>query len=281
MGLGIYTRICRLAHLVKRVNLFATAYWNFRLFPYKIAKTLPILIGYNVDLINLKKGSISIRSNSIYRGMVKIGITDFPIFPAKKVHTMLRLQGGSKIVLGENITINKGCSIVASYGSTMEMGNDVWINMNSLIYCTNSVKIGNHVRVGWCSQIYDTSVHFMVERETGNVSTTQNEILISDNVWIANHATIAPGTKIPPFTTVASCSLVNKNFMHETAVGGLLAGMPAKFKDIGKIRIWNEQIEGQLKHIFISEHRTTVNVDEIGQSQFPFDANKNILYVSN
>lgn len=280
MGFGIYTRLCRAAHFVKHVNIFSTIYWNFKLFPFKTARLLPVFIGYNVDIKGYTGGGISIQSNFVHRGMIKIGITELPIFPANGVHTMLRFQGGSKIVFGNNISIYKGCSIVASYGSTIEIGDDVVINMDTLIYSNNNIKIGNHVRIGWSSQIYDTSIHLMVETHTGNISTSQHEVLISDNVWLANHVTLAPGAKIPPFTTVAACSLVNKDFLNETTVGGLIVGAPAKFRDLGKIRIWNELIEWHLKNKFINEKRAVMNINEIGLSQTPFDATRNILYTS-
>lgn len=189
-------------------------------------------------------GGILLNTNTIHKGMIKIGITPYPMFPCKNVHTLIRLNGGSTIAFnGGNVRIMKGCSIVMSYGSRMELGEDVLINQNALLYCGYRINIGSHIRIGWSVQIYDTPIHFTINITNGEIHNPCKPISIQDNVWIANHATIAPGAHIPAFTTVASHSLVNKDFTTDCTIGGILMGIPAKYKAVGKVRLFNDVIE--------------------------------------
>lgn len=283
-GFGILSRLKHWRNEAHYVDFFSTVYWNFRIFPFTIARRLPIFIGHHVDIVNYEKGCIRLSDSDPKRGSVELGISRYPIFPAKGLHTLLRFQGGGKVVFGQEVGIAAGCSIVSSAGGSIEIGNDVHINMHSLIYSNATVKIGNHTRFGWYCQIYDSSVHFMVDVNTGEVKDSKKSIIISDNVWIANHVTIAPGAVIPPFTTVAATSLVNKDFTPHDTPGGLLVGSPAKYMDINKVRIVNEDLEWRIKTHFhnIAKYASCSGKCQIssllGLSQTPFDADKNPLY---
>lgn len=151
--------------------------------------------------------------------------------------------------------------MIATVGGSIEFGNDVLMNMHGLVYSNASVKIGNHVSFGWYCQVYDSSVHFMVDVNTGEIKDSKKPIVISDNVWMANHVTIAPGAAIPPFTTVAAMSLVNKDFLAYDMPGGLLVGSPAKYKNIGKVRILNESLEWRIKTYFRENCRGGYQLD--------------------
>ena len=51
------------------------------------------------------------------------------------------------------------------------------------------------------------------------------DIIIGDDVWIAQRSTIIKGAQIPSNCVVGACSLVNKKFEEE---GCIIAGNPAK-----------------------------------------------------
>lgn len=263
---------------VKKVNIFSTIYWNYRLLPAAQARRLPLHIGYNVDIINRKRGAVRIEAGEIRSGMVRIGISDFPIYSARGLHTQIRFAGASEIIFRGSASIQKGCSIVASYGSRIEIGTDFLLNMNSLIYSNRRIRIGNHVRIGWSSQIYDTAAHIILDIATGEIHDPAREVTIGDNVWAANRVTIGPGAVIPPFTTVAACSLVNKDFSAEKTPGGILVGTPARYRAAGRIRILNRRLEETLKKQHFANSRETVNLSELGYAATPFDATLNPLY---
>lgn len=264
---------------LRKVDLIKTLYWNYRLFPFKIACLCPILIGHNVQLIGVKRGNIQIEGNKYYRGIVKIGISDYPQFPTKFVSTMIRLSNGSKVIFGENVVIGVGCSIVGTYQGKIIIGNHVSINMYSMLYCNKEIIIGNDVRIGWKSQIYDSNIHYLIDIESGMVKSTSKSIIISNNVWIANSVTIAPGARIPPYTTVAAKSLVNRDFTVNSKSGGLIVGIPGHYKSTGKVRIINEEIQNQIKTIFMNSREVKdLDINLIGYSQAPLDSSLNPLY---
>lgn len=56
----------------KVLSIFKSIYLNFKIFNYKTAIKLPILVSYNTKLIGIKKGSI-VLDNSIGFGGIRIG----------------------------------------------------------------------------------------------------------------------------------------------------------------------------------------------------------------
>lgn len=273
------SRISHIVEIAKDVNILSTIYWNFRFFPWQVARKLPVYIGYNVDIMHFERGNVTLSSDAIKRGMIKIGITSAPTFPSNGLHTLIRFHGNSSITFGRDVVINKGCSVIATYGGNIQIGDDVFINQYSLIYCNSSVKIGNYVSIGWSVQIYDTAVHYMVDINTGQIKNPAHPVIISDNVWICNHATISAGAKIPPSTVVSAHSLVNKDFMGVGFVGGMLYGTPAKYKQIDKVRIENYVIENQLKwHYFGEKKLMQVNITDLGYELLPRDGGHNVVH---
>lgn len=215
--------IQRIARFCRRVNIAKTLYWNFRLFQFKEAITVPLFIGYNVDFIGVHRGSIIIDTSNCKRGTVKIGISDYPQFPTKGVSTMVRLSDGSRIVFGRKVEIGKGCSIVGTYNGDIIFGNEIFVNMYTMFYSNRCIKIGDYTSIGWKCQIYDSNIHYLVNVQNGAIRAASNEIIISNNVWLANHVTLGPGAKIPPFTTVAAHSMVNHDFMMHKDIGALVS----------------------------------------------------------
>lgn len=67
-------------------------------------------------------------------------------------------------------------------------------------------------------------------------------IKIGSHCWIGNRSTFNPGAIIPEYTTVASNSLVNKNFETLNPYS-IIGGMPAKFLKEGYTRVWDTNRE--------------------------------------
>lgn len=272
--------IKRILYFCKKINPLKTIYWNFKLLPFPIAIHIPIYIGYKVSLINVNKYNFKIKTPTVKRGMIQIGITWVPIFPVKGIPTMVRLSGGT-ITINGKLHIYTGCSLISSNQGLIEFGDDIAFNMYSLIYCNSHIKIGNHVRVGWMSQIYDSNCHFMVDTDTGEIKRHNKAININNNVWLGNHVTVGPGSAIPAFTTVAANSLVNKDFSTIETFGNLIVGIPGKLSNPGKIRIINNSIEQHLKQVFdINPTLNCIDISKFGFSKLPFDGSNNILYRS-
>lgn len=279
----IFKTLRRVSNIINNVNIPKTIYWNFKLFPFKIAKRLPVFIGYHVEFKNVSRGKIKLKSQTPKRGTVRLGIISFPMFSKKGVSTLIRIENGSCIELGDNIEVAPGCSLIATLGGNIEMGSDVTISMFCLLYTNKDIKIGSHIRMGWMCQIYDTAFHCMIDTENGNIKNPAKRIVIEDNVWLANRVTVVAGAYIPTFTTAASQSFVNKDFskIGKGVFGGILMGSPAKFKDSHRVRLLNNGVEGCLRGVYFGQKNLDiVNIEDVGYNVEPLAAHKNILYNS-
>ncbi len=113
------------------------------------------------------------------------------------------IDSPSKLTLGNNVSINRGCVLHAGGGITM--GNDVLIGPNVTIYSQNHNFDSNDI------PIYKQGY-------------TLNEVIIGNNVWIASNATILPGVSIGDNVVVGANTLVNKNIEN----GSLVVGNPCR-----------------------------------------------------
>ena len=80
----------------KLLSIFKSIYLNFRIFNYKTAIKLPILVSYNTKLVGLKKDSIVV-DNSIGFGGIRIGFGGIDIVQENR-ESLLRIDNGGRIV---------------------------------------------------------------------------------------------------------------------------------------------------------------------------------------
>ncbi len=80
----------------KLLSIFKSIYLNFRIFNYKTAIKLPILVSYNTKLVGLKKDSIVV-DNSIGVGGIRIGFGGIDIVQENR-ESLLRIDNGGRIV---------------------------------------------------------------------------------------------------------------------------------------------------------------------------------------
>ena len=110
----------------------------------------------------------------------------------------------SKIIIGENVTINRGCRMFASFH-----------NKCSKIIIGNNVAIAPEV------------TFFSAGHDYQDLKLPDNgeSIIVGDYVWICGNATILQGVKIGEGAIVAAGSVVVKDVEPYTVV----AGNPAKY----------------------------------------------------
>lgn len=203
------------------------------MFPFNVAIKHPIHLAYGVEIIGAKRGVIVL--DKIKSG-VKIGYLKYPMHPGKGMGTLIRIgSGNARLYLGgEDINIYKGCSIILAYPeSKLSIGNDTLINQGVMLYCSNSVTIGEHFSCGWDSQIYDSNFHYVFDEQNHTIANRTRPVKIGRNVWIANHVTVATGAQIPSYSIIAANSVINKDYSEITTKGNFFAGSPAKLKRTG------------------------------------------------
>lgn len=105
----------------------------------------------------------------------------------------------SRVEVGDNVTINRGCKIFASF-----FNKDV------------KIKFGNNIAIApdVCFFAAGHDYHYY------NLPDIAESITVCDNVWICGRSVILPGVTIGEGAVVAASSVVTKDVEPYTIVGG-------------------------------------------------------------
>lgn len=110
----------------------------------------------------------------------------------------------SKMIIGNNVSINRGCQFYLSFYSK-----------TTTIFIDDNVLIGPNV-------VFFSAGHDISDK---NFKDNADSIIINKNVWIGGNSTILQGVSIGEGAVVAAGSVVTKNVLPYTVVGGI----PANF----------------------------------------------------
>lgn len=147
------------------------------------------------------------------------------------------INGGKYIQIGRNTLVDKNVSITAQYvkGITTDenvivsIGDNCRIGQYSHITGIYGIKIGYGVWTGPSVLITDNS-HGAFEYEQLKIRpdlrplVSKGKIVIEDNVWIGEKATILPGVHIGEGSVIGANAVVS----HDVPPFSLVAGVPAK-----------------------------------------------------
>ena len=236
-------------------SLWNTLRVNYRLFPREVARLLPVKAGRHLDLKGLHRGSIVFREGiQPHKFMFRLGVSPWTLYSNKSMHTLCWFHAGAQLVVGDETDINSGCRLVITTKATVELGDHFFINQNSLIYCSRSIRFGQHCTLGWDCQVYDSDFHLCADARQGIVRNPVRPIVVGDDVWVANRCTLAKGTVIPSHSVVASHSLVTGDLSRvvadDTSCGHLFAGIPATLRRSGIMPISDNRTEAKLRRHF-------------------------------
>ena len=125
-----------------------------------------------------------------------------------KVWNGVQIDSPAKLTIGKNVSINRNCILHA--GGSIEIGNDVLIGPNVVIY----------------SQNHNFKEQNILIRKQGY---TVKKVSIGNNVWLASNTMVLPGVSICSNVVIGAQSLVSKSIEKP----GVYAGNPLRFiKDI-------------------------------------------------
>jgi len=126
----------------------------------------------------------------------------------KKFHIAMRvkIQVPANITVGENVGLNYGVWMASNYNKNARivLGNNVLIGPYTILHS------GNHNYEDPKIPIYKQGHSF-------------SDIIVEDDVWIAARCTILSGVKIGKGAVVAAGSVVTKDVMPFSIVGGVPA----------------------------------------------------------
>jgi acetyltransferase-like isoleucine patch superfamily enzyme len=147
------------------------------------------------------------------------------------------------ITIGDNTHLGRNIRLAAwdhyqskSYSPQIAIGNNCSIGANAHITSINKIVIGNNVLTGKNILITDNS-HGESRHDLLDIPPkkrllySKGEVIIGDNVWIGEKASIMPGVHIGEGCIIAAHSVVTKDI----APYSIVAGIPARV-----IKVLNE-----------------------------------------
>lgn len=255
--------LLRIWCLFKLVNVVKTIYVNFVCFPFKTAIRLPIFVGYRVQFIGLRRNCIRLNTaKGVRTGMIELGMTRRPMISTKGMYTLIRIHKKSHIEIGDYVRVFSGCSLIATLGGVIHIGNDFLMNQKARIYASNKVSFGNHCRLGWEVQVMDSDIHYTLNQNTKRIKDCRMPVVIGNNCWLANRVSVMKGSVLPEYSILAGGSLLNRDYSAVTDKGNFFSGTPAVLKGSGVYRIFNEKVEGKIKDFFSTEGYTYIEVED-------------------
>lgn len=150
---------------------------------------------------------------------------------------VLQINRNSGVVsLGNNVMFNSytdhswnsKCKLIVLANATLTIGDNSGMN-GVMIYCSQKVLIGNHVKIGGGTRISDSNHHsldYKIRRTSKDSKQAKSSpIIIGDDVFIGANCYIGKGVIIGDRSIVAAGSVVVKSIPADEIWGG----NPAKF----------------------------------------------------
>ena len=112
-------------------------------------------------------------------------------------------------------------AIYVERGASLMIGNDVGMS-STRMWIHNSIKIGDHVKIGACVLMTDTDAHpidFVARRFTSE-GTKSVPIVIEEDVWIGAHCVILKGVTIGARSIIGAGSVVTKSIPADCVAAG-------------------------------------------------------------
>lgn len=227
-----------------KINWIKTIYINFKMLSLDQAKKLPIIVFGKCSFKNLE-GKIVLEGESFF-GRIGIG-QKYQIFEKEKGISEFRIAG--ELRFQGRAQFGTDCRVFVGENAIFTLGDMASIGGDSSLICTQKISLGRFCRMGSETFITDSNFHAMKNTATGEIHPKSFEICLGNYNFIATRVTIMGKTKTPDFCTVASCSLINKNF-SEFGENILIGGVPAKLLKQNLKRDWEgekQSLEHYLK----------------------------------
>ncbi|SOD98312.1 acyltransferase [Spirosoma fluviale] len=149
---------------------------------------------------------------------------------------VIDITSGCKMNIGYNFRINnvrsgqyQPCFFIMNYNSQLTIGDNVGLSY-TVITCHHKITIGNNVRIGAQTIIYDTDFHSLSSYDRRQIPEDRSLVLrkpvsIGNDVFIGAGSIILKGVTIGDNSIIAARSVVSKDIPANQIWGG----NPAKF----------------------------------------------------
>lgn len=207
----------------KLLDLPKTVYFNFKVFPLKVAIHLPVFVSKDIVLKNLHRGCVEITCRDIKKFMIQIGSGGSEGQIGSKVG-YFKVNTGAKIIFEGTAGFSMGNSIRVDSG-VFKIGNNFNSNAFSIYHCVNGIEVGKDVLIGCHVTVRDNDGHKLMSFQEVNNIKKRESIVIGNKVWICAKVDLLKGSLIPNGCVVGYRSCVLKSFQEENC---LIGGYPAK-----------------------------------------------------
>jgi len=227
------------------VNWIKTYYFNYKKFPFSVAKKLPVYFYGRVKFSSIK-GEVIIDA-PIKKAMIGFG-QRYELVSRSKRTAELVLKG--TFVFKGHVQFGIDYFIFLAENSYCEFGHLASIASNGKIICKDKIVLGDYARIGSEAQLIDTNFHQMIDTITGEEFKMTAPIYIGNYNYISNRVSIMQETKTPDNCTVASNTLCNKDY----SIFGeniLIGGIPAKLLKENISRDWEGEKARLDKYLII------------------------------
>ena len=239
-------RLAGYCKLLWKLNITKTIYFNLKVFPFHIARKIPVYFFGAVQFPKLS-GKVTIDGTVIKSGMVQFGSKEENIIASNEPTRIL--VEGELVLKGENV-FAMATQLLVWVNGKLTIGRHSSIGSFSKIVAFRSILLGNNFLASWECQIFDTDFHFIEHIETGVIADANGSIIVGDNVWLGSRVTVLKNTQLPDNCIVALGSLCNKDYATNSPAGSLIGGVPAKLIKHGIRYINNKKLELKLFHHF-------------------------------
>ena len=203
-------------------SLPKTIYFNFYLFPFKVALKLPVLVEHRTKFYELHRNTVLLNGN-IKFAMIKIGWGEGSIGNECNRNNYWTVKKNCRIIFNGTAHFAKGVSLRADNGGEISFGNKFVANQNFFCASNTSISFGDNTVLGWNIHIRDGDGHNIYD-QNHSVINNNKPISIGNQVWLASYVSILKGVKIQDDSIVAFGSIVTKSF-HEKNI--IIGGIPA------------------------------------------------------
>ncbi|MGL2967010.1 acyltransferase [Flavobacterium sp. XGLA_31] len=226
----------RRVKFLTKINWIKTIYFNFKMFPFPTAKKMPVYFYGKVKLSNIS-GTIIIEA-PIKSGMIGFG-QPYEIITQSKRTAELFLEG--TFVCRGHIQFGKDFFVYVAKSAVLEMGHMSSLGNSGKIICYYKITLGDYCRIGFESQLIDSTIHQMIDTVSKDKFPMVSAIVLGSFNYFGNRITIMKDTVTPMYCSIASSSLCNKDY---TPLGKniLIGGVPAKLLKNNICRDWEEEI---------------------------------------
>lgn len=241
---GAYRRMKKRWKIIRSVNWIKTWRFNYKMFPYSIARKLPVFF-YGSVKFSCLSGKITIDA-PIKKGMIGFGQA-YEKGTRQRGISEINLQG--ELVFKGYAQFGKDYLVYIHEGGYCEFGHMASLASDGKVICYESIILGTYARIGSQGQLIDTNFHQMIDTNTGEKLPKTGSIRLGDYNFVSNRVTLMQKTHTPNNCTIASNTLCNKDY---TPLGEniLIGGIPAKLLRENISRDWKgeqDQIEKSLK----------------------------------